>query len=285
MYKRLVPAVLLVAYVAFLVKWMVLKDVPLIKVGTLMLNFGGTAEGQPNFVPFTTIVPYLFGYKGLIIAGINLVGNIVLLVPLGFFVPLVYPSITWKKSLALAAASGLVIETAQVLLRVGIFDIDDVILNALGFMVGYWMLLILAKLVRSKNGILIACIGGVIVIAAVLYGYQKFPIRLEAAPSGTQSDRLGNGGGGGPQGNDLCGGTGGNGQIVSVAGNSFAMERNDGGTQTVALASGAEIHTPTGPGSVSDLKAGDRVTLVGDAHQDGSFTADAVFVCTGAGPV
>lgn len=114
-----------------------------------MLNFGGPTEaGPPNFIPFKTILPYLLGYKGLIIAGINLVGNIVLLVPIGILIPFVYTNLTWKKSLALAVATGLVIEGMQVIFRVGIFDIDDVILNALGVMVGYWVLTISAKLIR-----------------------------------------------------------------------------------------------------------------------------------------
>ncbi len=81
---------------------------------------------------------------------------------------------------------------------------------------------------------------------------------------------------------DLCGGTGGNGQIVSVESDAFTMRRNDGGSQTVHLAGQTTIHTSAGPGSESDLKTGERVTLVGGPNPDGSFTADAVFVCSGA---
>ena len=69
------------------------------------------------------------------IAGINLIGNIALLVPIGILVPFLYENITWKKSLVLAFFSGLIIEVMQVMLHVGIFDIDDVILNALGVMI------------------------------------------------------------------------------------------------------------------------------------------------------
>ena len=149
MRTRLLSIIILIAYSAILIKVMVFKDLPTIRIGHLMLNFAGTDAGHaPNFVPFTTIVPYLLGYKGLIIAGVNIVGNIALLVPLGFLFPLVFRN-TWKKSLALAVASGLVIEVMQVVLRVGIFDIDDVILNALGVMIGYGAFVILAKWVRE----------------------------------------------------------------------------------------------------------------------------------------
>jgi glycopeptide antibiotics resistance protein len=277
MYKRLIPAVLLVAYGAFLVKWMVFKDVPLVRIGQLMLNFGGTDGGHPaNFVPFATIAPYLMGYKGLIIAGINLAGNVALLVPLGFLIPFVYRSVTWQKSLALAAASGLAIETLQVLLHVGIFDIDDVILNALGFMIGFGVYALIAKMARSmkpKNMLIAAVIAVILAAAAMAYGYQKFPIRLERAPEGGQA----------AQGRDLCGGTGGNGRIVSAGDSSVVMERNDGKSQSVNFTDRVEINTPAGPGSVSDLKVGDRATLVGDTNPDGSFTANAVFVCSAQG--
>jgi len=152
MKKRLVPALVLAAYGALLIKVMVFKDLPTIRVGRLMFNFGGADAGHaPNFVPFSTIVPYLLGHKGLIIAGVNLVGNVALLVPVGLLLPFVYWNLTWKKSLVVAVASGFIIETLQTVLRVGIFDIDDVILNALGVIIGYWIFVILAKLARFHS--------------------------------------------------------------------------------------------------------------------------------------
>lgn len=86
---------------------------------------------------------------------------------------------------------------------------------------------------------------------------------------------------------DLCGGTGGNGEIVSVGSNTFSLNLNDdgkkgGGKLIVNLADRATIETPTGNISASDLKIGDRVTLVGDNHRDGTFTAEAVVVCSAA---
>jgi hypothetical protein len=84
-----------------------------------------------------------------------------------------------------------------------------------------------------------------------------------------------------PQSEDLCGGTGGNGQIVSVGNNEFTMKRNDddGSDQVVHLSGQAIIKTSAGSVSLSDLKVGYRVTLVGGPNPDGSFTADVVVVC------
>ena len=151
MKKRIISAFILIAYSAILIKVMVFKDLPTIRLGRLRFNFGGTQEGPANLVPFKTILPYLLGEKGFIIAIINLVGNIVLLVPIGFLVPFVYRNMTWKKSLALAVAAGFTIEGMQAVFRVGIFDIDDIILNALGVMVGYWAFTIVTKSMRSMK--------------------------------------------------------------------------------------------------------------------------------------
>ncbi len=85
---------------------------------------------------------------------------------------------------------------------------------------------------------------------------------------------------------DLCGGTRGNGEIVSMGSNTFTLKLNEGGEKgggnlTVNLTDRTTIEAPTGYASASDLKTGDRVTLVGGDDRDGSFTADAVVVCSG----
>jgi glycopeptide antibiotics resistance protein len=65
-----------------------------------------------------------------------------------------------------------------------------------------------------------------------------------------------------------------------VGNSEFTIKRNDDGRdQIVHLADRAAIETSAGPVSLSDLKTGDRVTLVGGPNRDGSFTADTVVVC------
>lgn len=263
MHKRLVPTLLLIAYSALLVKVMVFKDVPLIRIGQLMLNFGGTDGGHPaNYVPFTTILPYLFGYKGLIIAGINLIGNIALLVPLGFLLPFVYRKMTWKKSLVLGVVAGLAIEMMQTILHVGIFDIDDVILNAFGVMTGYWTFAILARWVRGRRykTIVAAVLLCVAIAAAALYAiYPKNEVVRPDIRAGE----------------DLCGGTGGTGEIVGTGNSGITIKRNDGTTQEIGISNKTTIRSSMGSISASDLKVGDRVTIV--IYDD--ITADAVMVC------
>ena len=170
MKKRLLVTLILLSYSAILIKVMVFKDVPLIRIGSLRFNFGGTHEGAANFLPFKTILSYLLGEKGLMIGGINIVGNIALLVPIGFLVPFVYRNMTWKKTFPLAVAAGFAIEGMQAVLRVGIFDIDDVILNGVGVVVGYWAFTILAKMVHSMKSKNIAITAVIVIAAAAFYG-------------------------------------------------------------------------------------------------------------------
>jgi glycopeptide antibiotics resistance protein len=151
MMKRLIAILILTSYSALLVKVMVFKELPLIRIGSLKLNLGGTQKGDANFLPFSTILPYLLGERGLMIGAINIIGNIVLLIPIGFLFPFVSRNMTWRKSLILAVTAGFAIEGLQVILRVGIFDIDDVILNGLGVMIGYWTFTLLINTFRSKK--------------------------------------------------------------------------------------------------------------------------------------
>lgn len=293
MKKRFIPAIILMVYSAILVKVMVFKDIPPLRIGGLMLNFGGPDAGRPaNFIPFKTILPYLLGYKGLIIAGINLVGNIALLVPVGFLAPLVYRSMTWKKSLALAVVAGLAIEVTQVVLRVGIFDIDDVILNGLGVMIGYFVFVFFtksARFMKPKNAIIIT----VLAIAAIAFAFYAIaadlnnqpPARFKQGAGVGQPEHLKSQEGEIPESDDLCSGTGGVGQIVSVENNTLIIKRKDGRRQKIHLTSRATVKSSAGLASVSDLKTEDRVTLVGGSNADGSFTADTVVVCYVKTPV
>lgn len=83
------------------------------------------------------------------------------------------------------------------------------------------------------------------------------------------------------QGRDLCGGTGGIGQIISLGTNAITIQRKNGSTQIVNLSGQTAIKTPAGSASQSDLKIGDAVTLVGGPNSDGSFTAETILVCGG----
>ena len=283
MKKHLISTFILIVYSVILIKVMVYKDVPLIRIGSLMLNFGGTQVGPANLVPFKTILPYLLGEKGLLIAAINLFGNIVLLVPIGFLVPFVFRNITWKKTLALAVAAGFVIEAMQVVLRLGIFDIDDVMLNAIGVIIGYWVFVILENWVRSGKyktiiitAILVIATGGAVLYVIYPKGQQR--VNYLRGPEKGPSDRFDNEERKISPGVDPCNGTGGTGQIVSVENNTMTIKGDNGTSQIIKLTDKTKFRTSMGPVSKSDLNRGDGVTVV----IDGSETATLVLICNAA---
>jgi glycopeptide antibiotics resistance protein len=137
MKKRYVHMTLMAAYLFILFKVMVLKDIPEFRIGRTRWRLGGTEEGPPNLMPFSSIRNYLIGRFGLLKAVINLVGNVVLLVPVGYLAAAIQPRMTWKGSMATGLAVSFTIEAIQGVFRLGIFDVDDIILNTLGVMVGH----------------------------------------------------------------------------------------------------------------------------------------------------
>lgn len=302
MQKRFIPTVILIAYSAIVIKLLVFKNV-LFKIWPLRFRFT-TDIGPANFVPFKTILPYLLGEKGRMIAVLELVGNIALLVPIGFLVPFVSRKITWRKALALAVAAGLVIEGMQAIFRVGIFDVDDVILNGTGVMIGYWIFGILVgsydenlALPRPTTpkwqgtmalvvaGLLAVGGGWILTRPAVVPSVNLAAGMLNGPAFGQPANNFKpNELGGNSQVGDLCGDTGGIGQILSVGTNTITIQRKNGGTQIVNFTGQTTIKTPAGSVSQSDLKKGDAVRLVGGPNSDGSFTANTVVVCGGISP-
>ena len=76
----------------------------------------------------------------------NLLGNVVMFLPFGFFPALLWRKYTWWKALLTGFAVTACIECCQ--LCVGrAFDVDDLLLNTLGAMLGYGLCRLLKKLV------------------------------------------------------------------------------------------------------------------------------------------
>jgi glycopeptide antibiotics resistance protein len=277
MTKRLIPLALLLIYSALLLKVMVLKDVPLIRLGMLKLNFGGTLEGPANFIPFKTIIQYLHADKGVLIAAINILGNIFLLVPFGFLVAASFSNITWLKKITLAFTVGFLIEGMQVVLHIGIFDIDDVILNGMGVIVGYWKYGVFQQLFPSTRSKIIFFATVLLIVIAFfgIYFYRngKFPIGFQKAVIHKSSDL--NESGDLDQGGDPCNGTGGTGEIIGVQNQSITIKRKDGVNQLIKITAQTIIKNSILTIPASDLKIGQRVTLIIDETE----TASLVLVC------
>ena len=69
---------------------------------------------------------------------LNIVGNVVGFMPFGFFLPVISRrSRLWYNTVLLSFLFSLSIETIQLVFRVGSFDVDDMILNTLGGILGF----------------------------------------------------------------------------------------------------------------------------------------------------
>ena len=108
-----------------------------------------------NLVPFQEIRRFwIYREKvGFLAAFLNLAGNVIGFLPFGFIVPVMHKKMEsfWKVSL-LGFLFSLCVETIQLITKVGCFDVDDLILNTLGAMIGCGAFLICNKFRRWKYG-------------------------------------------------------------------------------------------------------------------------------------
>jgi len=107
------------------------------------------SQPRMNLVPF---VDMLSQPKSIIFR--NLIGNIFIFIPLGFFIPaLINATVVWKRAIALIICSALGVEIIQfigsfIIFKISwkIVDVDDVIMNILGGIIGLATYLIIEKL-------------------------------------------------------------------------------------------------------------------------------------------
>lgn len=100
--------------------------------------------GTNNFVPFTEIFRYSLGsrlfYK-------NIIGNVLLFVPYGLFASIYLKLKKPAEALAIAFIASLAIESTQFMIG-RVFDVDDILLNVLGGLTGYFIYRLFNNLVR-----------------------------------------------------------------------------------------------------------------------------------------
>jgi glycopeptide antibiotics resistance protein len=126
----------------FLVAWL---------LGTLAftLRAAHPMPGQvvtDNAIPFVTVRIYLENLDSAFWVS-QAVGNVLLLLPVGLFGPIALPWLgRWWRVLLLALVISTSIELAQLFIPERSADVDDVMLNAIGALLGYWLLLLLRAL-------------------------------------------------------------------------------------------------------------------------------------------
>jgi len=99
----------------------------------LLTNVETNTSGGYNLIPFTEITRYEIGSKLFMY---NVIGNIVIFIPFGYFVSGYIKASKVSHILAVSVISSLTVEVVQ--LQIGrSFDIDDIILNVCGAIIGF----------------------------------------------------------------------------------------------------------------------------------------------------
>lgn len=116
------------------------------------------ANGINNFIPFKSIIDILSNDNlSIMIKMKQIIWNIVLFVPMWFFIPLLWISKNQlNKALLIGIISTLSIELTQFLISLllgfsyKITDIDDILLNILGFIIGFFLYKLFQMSIRKK---------------------------------------------------------------------------------------------------------------------------------------
>jgi glycopeptide antibiotics resistance protein len=126
--------IVLIGYTLLLIYWMF--------IGFHRVQFQ-SSEFRYNIVPFSTLTNYFVNFSSFNLRTwfINIFGNIAVFVPFGILLPLLFkPANKLGFFIVIFVGPLFVLELMQTLLRLGSFDIDDIILNGIGAMIGFMVL-------------------------------------------------------------------------------------------------------------------------------------------------
>ncbi len=144
--KKLIK-ILFYIYIAFLILFVVLKFdgsfERIISLHNSIIENEKDGIRNINLIPFRSISPYLrnitepYAFK-------NIIANILVFIPLGFFVSNNNSKNVFK-TLVICLPVILSIELIQLFFKIGFFDVDDIILNFIGSLIGMGINKILIK--------------------------------------------------------------------------------------------------------------------------------------------
>lgn len=145
--KKLIK-ILFYIYIAFLILFVVLKFdgnfERIISLHNSIIENEKDGIRNINLIPFRSMSPYLknitetFAFK-------NIAANIVVFIPLGFFISNKNSKNVFK-ALIICLGVILSIELIQLFFKIGFFDVDDIILNFIGSLLGVFISLFVRKM-------------------------------------------------------------------------------------------------------------------------------------------
>lgn len=137
-----------------------------------VVTFQDVNYGTSNFVPFKEIFRYSIGSPKFIR---NVIGNIMLFVPFGFLSSYLLKNRKFSVVTILTLIASLTIETVQYYIG-RVFDIDDIILNIIGGIIGF-LIYIGLDAIRNKvkifrNDTVLDILIIIILVLVILYSFN-----------------------------------------------------------------------------------------------------------------
>lgn len=148
MKKDGIKYILFAAYILFMLWLLFGMRLQNFSDGAWTENYRQNLIQRINLVPLRTIGEFLENLRGggRSHAIFNLFGNVILFVPLGFFIPLIFPKVSAFRRCMLSALIVLIcVEILQLAAMLGSLDVDDMILNMCGTAVGYILFRIVSR--------------------------------------------------------------------------------------------------------------------------------------------
>ena len=115
----------------------------------------GEGEYHYNLIPFQEIRRFwIYREQVRTFAWVsNLLGNVIGFLPFGFILPVIFRNFRSFWSIMFGGfLFSLLVETIQLVTKVGCFDVDDLILNTLGAILGYLAFMLCDKIRRMYYG-------------------------------------------------------------------------------------------------------------------------------------
>ncbi|HHW39354.1 MAG TPA: VanZ family protein [Bacillales bacterium] len=101
-----------------------------------------------NLIPLRSIlssINYFFRHPSMGVVTIYFIGNIIVFVPMGFLPPFFLKKVSFHRMILFCLAVIVGIEFIQFITCLGVADVDDIILNMIGCMIGFMIFLIYKK--------------------------------------------------------------------------------------------------------------------------------------------
>ena len=116
--------------ILLLVEWIIFV------LGMAVIFRGNRAERSINLLPLSSYFDY--GVHSYLMEKVALnILNMALFIPIGFLLGCGSSNLTWKRALVIGAMLSVFIELLQFIFCKGLCEVDDVIHNVLGCMIGY----------------------------------------------------------------------------------------------------------------------------------------------------